>query len=93
MKIEFSESQIVKNEPFDIDSFKSELLDIENIKSEFLGVPDRDGQGTGRGSPCGTVPRKFFSVPLVPRDHEDHGNLRDGTGISKLSRDCLSLGS
>ena len=40
MKIEFSESHIVKNEPFDIDSFKSELLDIENIKSEFLGVPE-----------------------------------------------------
>ena len=68
----------------------------------------RDGEGTGRdspaifcpgpacsaGKPCGTVPRKFFSIPLVPRDQEDHGNLRDGTGIPKLSRDNRpSLGS
>lgn len=41
MKIEFSESQIVKTEPLDIDSIKSELFDIENIKREFLGVPEQ----------------------------------------------------
>ena len=83
MKIEFSESQIVKNEPFDIDSFESELLDIENIKSEFLGVPDGDGQGTGRDSPVNFCP----DCPVAMSPGPDHEDLRDGIGIPTLSRD------
>ena len=85
MKIEFSESQIVKNEPFDIDSFESELLDIENIKSEFLGVPDRDGQGTGRDSPMNFCPGPDCPVAMSLGPGPDHEDLRDG--IPTLSRD------
>ena len=71
----------------------------------------RDGQGTGRdspaifcpgpacpaGQPCGTVPRKFVPVPLVPqtsvpvpvpRDTKSAGTDRDSrpAGQSRESR-------